>query len=331
MGTRFRIIKWIIGLLFLAGFIWMLKGIEWAQAYDLFLRSNKLFILLAIIAMIISVLIKIWRFGLVTKYYKHGISFKDAALIQMIGISLAMITPGRIGEASKIFLLNKKGIPLNKSLSIMIFERLFDLFILGFAGVLFALFVVKDGKLNVLLMLFILLALILIFLLRKPHILCKLIPKRFEYFKKHVMALHFNGGGKKIFLVILLASFLTWFFEASLQWVFAVGMGLTINPLYIYGILGLSTLIALLSFLPAGIGAMDFSVLFLYSAIGVPAEAAISLLLVSRVLGTLFPILAALALVYIWKIPLKKIRHSVSITRALNTLDGNDSEDADSL
>jgi len=326
MGIKLKIFKIAIGLMFILGFFYMLYNINWVDAYDLFVSSKKLFLILSAFFMFASILVKIYRFKLATQYYHHPISFKDAALIQMIGISIAMVTPGRVGEASKIFLLKKQDIPLNKSISIMIFERLFDLFILMASAIVFAFFVVKDARLNVLLMLMILIALFVLFLLRKPHIFCKLIPKRFEHFKKHVLNVHFSGGCRKVFLLIVLSTILTWFLESSVQWIFAIGMGIYVNPFYIFGILGLSTLIALLSFLPAGIGAMDFSVLFLFSSIGITPEAAISLLLVARVFGTLFPMLIAFFLIKYWKVPLKEIRHSVSITKALDSLEGNDDE-----
>ncbi len=52
------------------------------------------------------------------------IPFLEAALVQMVGISFATITPGRVGEGSKAVLLHKRaGVPISSALGMVIFER----------------------------------------------------------------------------------------------------------------------------------------------------------------------------------------------------------------
>lgn len=306
--SKYTIILIVMTVLFFLGFGYMLSTIDWVAAYELFTASKRLFLIQAFALMIASIVIKIFRFQLVSKYYGKRLNFRNASLIQMFGICVAMVTPGRLGEASKIYLLYRKGIQLSVSMSIMIFERLMDLFVITGIGILFAVVVVKDIRLNALLSLIIALNVVLILLIRYPRIVTKIIPKKWDNLAKHVQDLKFKGNlGTMVMIVIF--TVLTWGLQAAVQWIFAMGMGIKISIFSITAILGISTVLGLLSFLPVGVGAMDFSILFLYSIIGVPAEAAISLLLVERVFGTLMPYLYALGLMYFYKIPLSRVRH----------------------
>ncbi|MBW3003731.1 flippase-like domain-containing protein [Candidatus Woesearchaeota archaeon] len=319
--AKYKVALIIVSILFFLGLGYMLSKIDWLKAYDLFLNSNLFFLIAAFFVMVASILVKIIRFKFVTKYFDHKLNFRNSALIQMFGICVAMVTPGRLGEASKIYLLYRKGIRLSISMSIMIFERLIDLFVLTGFGVLFAIFVVQDARLNALLTLIIVLTVILIFLLRYPRLIVRIIPKRFEMIAKHLRDLKFGGHFWTLILVVVL-SILTWSLEGAVQWVFAMGMGVDVSLFSVIAILGVSTVLGLLSFLPAGVGAMDFSVLFLYSIIGVPAEAAISLLLVARVFGTLMPYIYAIVLMYYYKIPLSKVKSLLKLRESKFSIEG---------
>lgn len=321
---KYKIALIIISVLFFIGLVYMLYQIDWVKAYELFKESRKLFLLLAFGSMILSLLAKIVRFQWVTKYYDKKLSFRNSALTQMFGICVAMVTPGRLGEASKIYLLYRKGYQLSVSISAMVFERMIDLFILTGFGLLFAIFVVKDARLNALLTLIVVLTIALVFLLRYPRLIVKIIPKRFDNFAKHlhhIQFIKFKGHFWTVAVVIVL-SILAWSLEAGVQWIFAQGMDVNVSLFSVVAILGISTVLGLLSFLPAGIGAQDFSTLFLYSIIGVPTEAAISLLLASRLFGTLMPYLYALFLMYVYKIPLSKVKSLLKLKSSKFEIEG---------
>ncbi|MBU0707562.1 flippase-like domain-containing protein, partial [Patescibacteria group bacterium] len=90
----------IINLAIVAFLIYYLAKLDYQQIGELFTKSNKGLLLAGLAFYFLSLYFKIIRFGRVVEYYGYKFSFKDNAFIQMVGIAIAMMTPGRLGEAS---------------------------------------------------------------------------------------------------------------------------------------------------------------------------------------------------------------------------------------
>jgi len=81
-----------------------------------------------------------------------------------------------------------------------------------------------------------------------------------------------------------------------------------VSPLPILGVEAIGTLAAVLSLLPLGIGAMDLSMIFLYSLLGIDKEVATIAVLVARTIGFLVPLIIALIITNLSKTSFKEIR-----------------------
>jgi uncharacterized membrane protein YbhN (UPF0104 family) len=224
----------------------------------------------------------------------------------MVGISFAILTPARIGEGSKAVLLNKRlDVPMASSMGIVIFERFFDLIFLSTGAFLFSIFLLQ-GRITLLIGLFILalLGLFTIFI-RYFNALKNVIPERYRNYFTDVKLKYSPSS----FTSILLVTMLTWSLQAGLPWFTALSLGVSVPYLTILGIVCIGVITILFSILPTGLGAMDLSYLFLYTKIGISIETAFSILVIHRLFDILVPILFALFLINYNQLSIKEIKH----------------------
>ncbi len=311
-----KIIFIIINVAIVAFLIYFLSGLDYAQIGDLFVQSNKLWLTLGFIFFMFSIYFKIIRFGAVLKYYGYRLSFKDVTFIQMVGIAIAMMTPGRLGEASKIYLLWQKKVPGLTGTTLTIFERVFDFLFLSLASIFFVIQFMEGSNLIWAFLALLVVMLVLLFVLRNLHWLRRFIPKRFEKLYEKIANLKFSGNRRHIISIIIYSA-LTWFAQSLLSWSVLHSLGFSVSPLAVLGVEAIGTLAAIVSFLPLGIGAQDLSMLFLYSLLGISNEVAAIVVLVSRTAGFLVPLIIGLIMTNVNQTSFKEIRSGMSRTPKL--------------
>ena len=98
----------VFSILFFIGLVYLLSKLNLEDIYEKINESNKLLLFFGIIGMAFAQVFKVIRFALVAKFYNFPISRREASLIQMVGISIAILTPARVGEGSKAILLHKR-------------------------------------------------------------------------------------------------------------------------------------------------------------------------------------------------------------------------------
>jgi uncharacterized membrane protein YbhN (UPF0104 family) len=305
-GTK--LYQGLLSLLFLLALALLISRMNLDVVYLEIQDSDKLFISLGVLSLVVASILKIFRFSLVTRIYHHPIPLFEAALIQMVGISIATLTPGRVGEGSKAILLNKRsGSPMTSSVGIVIFERFFDMIFLATGAFFFSAYALQE-KFTILIGLFVvaLMVLFTIFLLFFNSFI-KLIPERYiEYFT----AVDLKGSPQLAFGVFALTA-ATWIFEAGLPWMLAFSMGVSVAFPLVFGVICISTIAVVLSILPAGLGTMDLSFLVLFPIIGVNSETALSILLIYRLFGIISPFLFSIILLNYKGTSFKEIRTDI--------------------
>jgi uncharacterized membrane protein YbhN (UPF0104 family) len=276
--------------------------------YQGIIESDKIFLSFGILSLVLAALVKIFRFSLVTTYFHYPTSYLESALIQMIGISIAILTPARVGEGSKAFLLNKRlGVPLSSSFGIVIFERFFDIFLLGTGAFLFSIYFFK-GRIALLIGLF-LLGLFILFgvFIRYFNLINRLIPQKY---KNGFRDLKLKNNPLLAFS-ILTTTAIAWIFEAGLPWMLAYSMGVSVPFPLVFGVVCISVIAVVFSILPAGMGTMDLSFLVLFPLLGVSTETALSILLIYRFFGITIPFLFSFVLVNYYGISFRDIKHKI--------------------
>ncbi len=306
-----KIIIIVINLAIIGFLIWFLWGLDYKKIGDLLAQSNKIYLIIGLLFFALSLLFKITRFGAVTRYYGYKFSFTQTSFIQMVGIAIAMMTPGRLGEATKIYLLKQRQVPVLTGTALTIFERVFDFLFLSLAGLFFVLQFMKGSKLTWGFIALLVVMIGLLIVLRNLHWLTRFVPARFRNIFVNFTSV--KAGGQKAQLIPLtLFTILTWSTQAVLSWSVLASLDVHVSPLAVLGVEAIGTLAAILSFLPLGIGAMDLSMLFLYSLLGVGNEPATIAVFISRTVGFLAPLLIALIMTNVAGTSFKEIRAGLS-------------------
>lgn len=112
-------------------FVVIVARVDWHGFADIFDRSYMRFLYAATILNIPLIWIKALRWRLLLSWQGYHIRASDSFLYYLSSVSLGAITPGRIGEFSKVFYLKRAGIStLSQGLSSVLLDRLLDLSIL---------------------------------------------------------------------------------------------------------------------------------------------------------------------------------------------------------
>ena len=236
------------------------------------------------------------------------LGLKKSALIFLSGFSMT-ITPGKVGEAIKSYLIKKSnGIKIRNSIGAVFFERLFDV-----SGVLIlTAFGVSSFFGHMAAVIMILIAFVsLVALLSNEKLLMKIlgIMSKFEQTKKiSAYAVDMYNSSKillspKILITATLLSAFSWFFECLALWVLLNSLGLKISIGVATFIFSFSSIFGAVLVLPGGIGAAEGSFLALLAVAGIGIASASLVTIVIR-LGTLWfnVALGLAALFYIVKL-----------------------------
>jgi glycosyltransferase 2 family protein len=297
--------RWIISIIFLSVLVFIFTTLDMTAVYGQVLNSNKLFLTLGVLSLVLVILLKIARFCLISRYCSYSLTFKQASLVEIVGISLAMLTPGRVGEGSKAIIMNRQfGIPLASSFSVIVLERLMDIALLAIGAFFFTFYILKDGRIVFLIGLFaVFLVTSLVVFLRYSDVIMNVIPNRYRGHFKDIKI----KNDKSLLSVILISTVFVWIFEAGAPWFVALSLGISLPFYIIFGIVSVSTMTLIFSVLPAGIGTLDLSFIFLLSLVNIPMETGVSILLIYRFFSIALPFLSAIFILNYYNLSLKDI------------------------
>ena len=199
--------------------------------------------------------------------------------IQVISISLGIITPGRSGELSKMFLLSADAPERRGSAFwVMAVERLLDLVLLAGFGALFLFSL--PWVLGTLLLSAMLLGLTGLGIRRYAH-------RSFTQGIQKIQRFLPLQWLQPLTLVRVTAlSAIAWVLDGLFQWCILAAIGVFLSPLMTVGINAVVAIAGIFSILPIGLGTVDLSALVLYQhSAGLASEKVIFLLGAGRVLG----------------------------------------------
>ena len=202
-------------------------------------------------------------------------SQKDSFLMYGSGMYIGSVTPGRIGEISRILYLTKDGYSLGKSLVSLILDRISDfvfLFIFLFFGLFFSLDLINNQILIFLTTAIFLIILLFIslrlnqtkFVFKKlfyfliPNKYKKSLKVNFQDFVKDIKIYDFKN-----YLIILLITAFSWSFYYVQMYIVARSANITNVPLLHLSII--LTIIGFINLIPisiSGIGTRDAALIF---------------------------------------------------------------------
>ena len=280
-----------------------------ATVFSLLSKVDKTYIVYGILISTLSMLLRVAKWSVLL----NKVKFFGTIPIQWFGIALSNFTPGKIAEPVKSIVLKiTDGIPVSVSLLSVVWERLIDVIVLVILS-LFAfqaislssnLFVLGLAGLGVFVALIVVVITVLanqkfgfwIFgVIRKFPILKRLSPDFIKTFYK-----------TRIKSSRVLASFILtlipWILDGVALYLVFLSFGVSLSPLLLAGMVALSTIIAIASFLPGGIGSFEVIIVVLFSFVGVEHALALTAVLLFRFITFWYGILlGGLSFVYLSK------------------------------
>ena len=271
-------------------FLLLLFQIDLNQLIFLTKHIKLTYLLFAFLLLIPFYIIKVLRWHFIM--LKQGINLSFLKLLQIygIGIFLALITPGRIGELFKISYFTKEGISAGKSLVNVIIDRFADIVFLFFFGCFSMLmFLNLFAKTLTLISIIILSIIIVIFIILKTNlhqkifhvILQKLIPSEqknawqinFQTFKKDLIMII-----KEHSLSIMAITIISWLLYYEIFYLLGQSLGLNQVPFWFMAItLTISSFVTLIPISISGIGTRDGVFIILLSFYSISLEKAMAL------------------------------------------------------
>lgn len=271
-------------------FVVILTQIDISETIEIVLKINKILFLSAVALVFPLVFIKALRWKYLMSLQNIKYSIMDSFVMYCSAMYIGLITPGRLGEFTKIAYLKRDGYSIGKSLFSATFDRLSDLIFLimfGYAGILLLKNLFKEQIMF--LSIFILIPIILlIFVIIKKDFVKKVLGKMFYLLIPGRYKKSFKSGlydfrkelrllNKKSILLIALFTIASWMFYYAETYFLAMSLGMNISFGYLAVTVTIAGFITLIPVSISGIGTRDLTLIILLSPLGVGKEAAISL------------------------------------------------------
>jgi hypothetical protein len=274
-------------------FLWLLLNIDIHSVLRTLSGADPLLMCISLLLVIPIVVIKSEKWKVIIKSYGIDYPLKKTVRAWVLGFSLSIVTPGRIGDFSRAFILKTdEKVTLGKSLATVILDRIIDiavLFCLAIVGIMaIALGPTQlDGiLLTVMASFFGFLG--LVFLLTKKSMIRpmlkplteKVIPEKHKkaasgVFHDFYVGISETGRGR--ILASLSLSVVSWALAIIQAVLILESFGVHVSALFIFSVLPIVTLLDTLPISVSGIGTRDMALIYFLSLVSVSSEVAISL------------------------------------------------------
>jgi len=258
---------------------------------DSLMKMNPFYLLIAILLWISGNLIKTVRWHFFLNEFDNRIPFKQNFKYYLAGLAF-VISPGRIGEIVRSpYIKRDYGVSISKTSSIVFVERVYD--VMGLTIVLIiGLSLVEFNKTILLVPLSMLILIILI--LKNKNKLLKLMKlmskiKLLRNIDSNVEEVHdsvLKLMKTKFFLLGCSISTVTFLLNSVGVYFLISGLGAVLSFEEIMVIFPASLFIAILSFIPAGIGVFEGGMIGMLTLFGVHYEIAIATTILIRIITT---------------------------------------------
>ncbi|MBL7160296.1 MAG: flippase-like domain-containing protein [Candidatus Aenigmarchaeota archaeon] len=294
----------LLPLIGIAIFIYLLLNIDLPKVADILLRTSILFFSVAIVITLVDIVLKAFKWQLIFNSYSIPVKFSRFLSSWIVGLSLSMITPGKVGDFAKAYYLRDKA-PLGKGLTTVMADRIIDLltlFVLAIIGLsIFATMYTQDNALLITTYALFAAFVLVIIIFSKKSIASailrpfyrRLVPEKKKEKLKSIYNDFYAGiglilGKKKLLTVVVLITFLIWFGTIMVIYFISLSLGFEIPLHFLLIVIPIITLLEALPISFSGVGTRDATMIFFFGFIGISAEASVSISLLYLLTSYIF-------------------------------------------
>jgi uncharacterized protein (TIRG00374 family) len=259
-------------------FFYMVRDFRAENLKKLFSEINYSYIIFAMFFAGIVLMIKAIRLQILSEQFNLFIKFPLAYKTQVISIIYAILTPGRVGEVSKIFLLSEnQSEKFSLVTSITLFEMFLDFLCILFISLIFSVFALKNILISLIISFIILIVFIIAFSIKKISSYKEKFPSPIKSFFIN-LELNEIKITHKLYLTIPF-TISAWCLDGVFQYFILKAVKINSEVIMLVALSAISSIISIVSVLPLGFGVTDLSSLFLYkSFVGLEKEQIIYLI-----------------------------------------------------
>jgi len=302
-----KIISLVLSLLILVAIIWYSDPVKLINAMA---KINPIYIIAGLIISTISLFIRVLRWKVLLK----NVSFSELWPIQLFGMAVSNLTPGKIAEPIKSILLKmRKNTPVSTSLQSIMWERIIDVIILIIFSIA-AINIISIGTkffyLGILsIIIFIALIAVIVAVMKFQNFGFKIIRllRKFPILKNISDDFMKNFYETKTLRMSLILSFIltliAWVLDAVSFYLIFVAFEINISFIATISLISFALLISIVSFLPGGLGSFEVIMIIFLGMFGVTTSTATASILLARFVTIWYSLfLGGLAFIYLSRV-----------------------------
>ncbi|MGM0519934.1 MAG: lysylphosphatidylglycerol synthase transmembrane domain-containing protein [Campylobacterota bacterium] len=295
-------------------FIYILSSLDFTVVYSQMKNIEISYLVLAFLLNFPMIYFKSYRWQQILKQQKVSISLKKAFEYYMSSLYLGFITPGRVGEFSRVLYIKNlfKEMDYGSIFSSVVLDRLFDLYLLVILTTIG--FVYLSLSVDILyILLFLSIFFILPFLIIKTSVFIKILnftaskvsisfQEQTAHFVSNFVSTIKDTASIKNFLKFSFYTVLSYVIFFTQAYLISLSLGMNISLLVITCIMAISNTISLLPISISGIGTRDLILIYFLIPLGFTSE--VSVLFSNFILVIFFIGCALIGFFYTLKNPL---------------------------
>ncbi|WP_438978921.1 lysylphosphatidylglycerol synthase transmembrane domain-containing protein [Polynucleobacter sp.] len=284
--------------------VWILISVDWQQATQSLLKLNSTYLMGYVLCFAAMMLVRILRLQVALSRLGYSISFRDCYVAILEPAFMGIVTPGRMGEFTRVGYIHANGVPLQEAVSVVIVERLIDIGVLLIFSVVGMTYIFApipyqfSSELVLMLGLLLIFGVIrgydfLIFYLQKYGGWIMLWEPVFLARHRQAMAISFHGAMNRAAMPIFLLGLVCIALNFGQVYLLAMAFGFEADYWMVIFAYAAATLVSLLPISVGGLGTRETTYIMIMAGEGISKESA---LLFSLLDGLIFGILMLLVL-----------------------------------
>ncbi len=276
MSKHLKKLKNLIGPVIL---IYFLMKVDFGALKEVLTEIDAIYFV-ALLIFFPMMMIKTYRWLILLRDFGVNINFTGLYNLNLKGVLYGSITPGRLGEISKGYLLGKMNYPLSSSIVTAVLDRIVDIFFLLGFGLFGFLYFYKELRIDVVFLLSIVGGIFavsaLLFNPRVRSTIATFIRKKFKNDDGDVIQ-SMKEINKDKMLVLSGLSILAWVLYFYEIFLFSQSLSIELDVLFLVSAISASTIISILPISILGMGTRDATLIFLFSMKGISTEKTLAL------------------------------------------------------
>jgi len=285
-------------------FLYLLLQIDVAQVASLIVQISIPLFALAVGVTFIDIVIKAFKWQVIFNSYNIPVPFTRFLKAWIVGLSLSLITPGKIGDFAKAYYLKDKA-PVGKGLTTVMADRVIDLltlFVLTIIGLsLFATIYSSNAALLISTYILFSAFVLAIFVFSRKSVASfmlrplyhRTVPEKYKEKMKGVYDDFYSGiaiilARKRVVISVILLTFLVWTGTILSIYLIILSLGITVPLNILFVIFPVITLLEALPISVSGVGTRDAALIFFFGFVAVSAEMSVAVSLIYLLISYIF-------------------------------------------